>query len=118
MRALVRRVLADCPEEWAEIEAVALADLDDALISFRALAADLPPAPPDPLPALPTCETCRNLTALRDREGYRRCIAATRRYNPVPDIGRRCENYLPARDDPDQRTGRERWPWLDQVKTN
>jgi hypothetical protein len=119
LRALVRRVLANCPEEWAEIEAVALADLDDALLSFRALAADLPPAPPDPLPALPTCaSSCRNLTTLRDRDGYRRCLAASRRYSPVPDIGRRCENYLPAPDDLDQRTGRSRWPRLDQAKRN
>lgn len=95
LRGLVRRVLADRPDEWNEVEAVALADPEAALVSFRALVADLALPPPDPLPSLPTCEDCRRLTALRDRGGYRRCTAAARRYNPVPDIGRRCEDFRP-----------------------
>ena len=113
LRALVRRALADRPDEWGEVEAVALADPEAALLSFRSLAADLLPPLPDQLPELPTCEDCRNLTTLRDRSGSRRCTAATRRYNPVPDVGRRCENFRPLPRHPDQRTGRERWPWLD-----
>jgi hypothetical protein len=110
--ALLAVILPGDAEGQAEALTIALTDADAALLSFRALVADLPPAPPDPLPALPTCEACRNLTTLRDRDGYRRCLAAPRRYNPAPDIGRRCENYQPAPGDPDQRTGRERWPNL------
>lgn len=101
----------------AEALPIACADPEAALVSFRALAADLPAPPPDPLPALPTCEDCRNLTTLRDRDGFRRCTAAHRRYNPAPDIGRRCENFRPLPDDADQRTGRERWPWLINEKS-
>jgi hypothetical protein len=108
LAALLGVILPGDAEGQAEALKIALADVDAALMSLRALAADLPPAPPDPLPALPTCESCRNLTTLRDRDGYRRCLAAPRRYNPAPDLGRRCENYLPAPDEPDQRMGRER----------
>lgn len=115
---LLARILPDDPEGQAEALAVALADPEAALLSFRALAADLAPPPPDPLPALPTCADCRNLTTLRDRDGFRRCTAAPRRRNPVPDIGRRCEDFRPLPDDADQRTGGERWPWLINEKSD
>ena len=81
------------------------------------LVAGLPLPSPDPLPPLPTCEGCRNLSTLRDRDGFRRCTAAHRRYNPAPDVGRRCEDFRPQPGDPDQRTGRKRWPWLDRNST-
>ena len=118
LAALLGAILPGDAQGQAEALAIALADADAALMSFRALVADLPPAPPDPLPALPTCESCRNLTTLRDRDGYRRCTAAPRRYNPAPDIGRRCENFIPLPNDPDQRRGAERWPGLDQATKN
>ncbi len=39
-------------------------------------------------------------------------VSAARGYMPVPDILRRCEGFAPLPDDPDQRPGVERWPWL------
>jgi len=107
-----------------------------ALADFERTATAPTPAPATPNPApdpatapadpctLPTCEQCRNL-GQRDRDGFRRCAAATRgelpyiaskRYAPVPDQGRRCEGYAPKPGDPDQRTGRERWPELWEAK--
>jgi len=51
-----------------------------------------------------------------------RCLAAwrgelsgmvSRRYAPAqPERLRRCDGYAPGPDDPDQRSGRERWPGL------
>ena len=40
LRALVRVVLADAPQEWDEVTAVAVADPEAALVSFRLLAAE------------------------------------------------------------------------------
>lgn len=42
---LIRRVLADRPDEWDDAIAAALADPEAALTSFRALATDLPASP-------------------------------------------------------------------------
>lgn len=61
------------------------------------------------------CLACCNLSP----EG--RCLAAWRgerigtagrNYRPVRAVPRRCERYAPPPHDPDQRIGRERWPWL------
>jgi hypothetical protein len=110
LRALAAAILPGDREAQAEALDIALADVDAALTCYRALAADRehqgPAANPtgDPLPVLPTCQQCRNLTA----GGL--CRAATRRYSPTPDIGRRCTDFAPKPDDPDQRTGAERWP--------
>ena len=120
LRTLIERVLADCPAEIEETVQVALADVDDALVCFRALVADLP-VYTSPLPELPTCKHCRNLTTTRDRDGCRRCLAAGRgeladvhrRYCPDPTTPRRCLAFLPASSCSDQRGGALRWPWLD-----
>ena len=113
---LLALILPGDDEGQREALPIACADPDAALKSFRALTAGLAPQMPDPLPqpssSMSTCEACRNLTTLRDRDGFRRCSAALRRRNPVPDIGRRCEYFRPLPGDPDQRTGRERWPML------
>ena len=115
LRALVRRVLADRPDEWDEAEAVALADPEAALTSFRALAAELPRLP---LPDADDCRTCLQCACL---SATGRCLAAGRgellavasqRYLPVPDLLRRCEGFLPQPADLDQRPGAERWPGL------
>jgi hypothetical protein len=37
-------------------------------------------------------------------------VSARRGYQPDPAILQRCAGYRPVQDDPDQRTGRERWP--------
>lgn len=71
---------------------------------------------PDPFPDdRRRCGQCLNLTGrglcLAARRGE---IVANRDYEPVRDLMRRCEGYQPGSDDPDRRTGRERWPDLIQ----
>ena len=62
---------------------------------------------------LRTCELCGNLTeAGRCDAAARREIVASRSYQPVRDMPKRCEAYAPPAEDPDQRPGRERWPGL------
>ena len=39
-------------------------------------------------------------------------VSAARGYMPVPDMLRRCEGFAPLPEDPDQRPGADRWPWL------
>lgn len=39
-------------------------------------------------------------------------IVASRSYQPAPALLRRCEGYRPLPDDPDQRSGWDRWPGL------
>lgn len=59
------------------------------------------------------CTQCNNLTSsglcVAARRGE---IMANRSYHPCEHIPRRCESYLPKGDEIDQRTGKERWPWL------
>lgn len=132
LRALVARVAASWPEaERAEALAVALADPADALTSWRALAADMetkairarareaspytsaPLAERNPGDDRRTCRDCANLS------GTGRCLSAWRgnppvgagrEYHPVNDILQTCEWYAPRPDEPDQRSGAERWP--------
>jgi hypothetical protein len=49
------------------------------------------------------CRTCRQLAGTRCR---------ARRLLVMDDLPRRCSDYLPTADDPDQRPGRDRWPSL------
>lgn len=60
-----------------------------------------------------TCAQCTNLTArgicLAARRGE---ISAARDYEPIRHLPRRCEGYAPRLDDPDHRSGRDRWPML------
>lgn len=60
-----------------------------------------------------TCGQCANRTGrglcLAVRRGE---IMASRDYEPIRDLPRRCEGYMPGADDPDRRPGRERWPGL------
>ncbi len=60
-----------------------------------------------------TCTQCANLT------GRGRCLAArrgeivaSRNYEPIRDLPRRCEGYMPGVEDADRRPGQERWPGL------
>jgi hypothetical protein len=63
------------------------------------------------------CPECRHY---RDR----RCtiakpgglVSASRNFEPVPDLPRRCEGFAPLPDDPDQRPGVVRWPGLTNTK--
>lgn len=78
-------------------------------------AAELPK--PDPFPDdLRTCEQCANLIARRCQAAKRGEIVASRNYEPIRDLPRRCEGYSPGADDPDRRHGRERWPGLTDTK--
>lgn len=122
LAALVASVYADETQtERNEALTKALADPDDALACYRTIAIDrgLARAVPDQ-DNRRWCTDCANLAA-PDRDGARRCLAATcgeledgvkRTYHPTTDIPRRCEAFTPLAGDPDQRTGAELWPYL------
>ena len=59
-----------------------------------------------------TCDQCANLIARRCQAAKRGEIVASRNYEPIRDLPRRCEGYAPGADDTDRRYGRERWPGL------
>lgn len=59
-----------------------------------------------------TCNQCANLEGWRCLAAWRGEIVANRDYTPIRDIPRRCEGYIPDANDPDRRSGRERWPEL------
>lgn len=61
-----------------------------------------------------TCDQCANLIARRCQAAKRGEIVASRNYEPIRDLPRRCEGYAPGADDSDRRHGRERWPGLIQ----
>jgi len=70
---------------------------------------------PDPFPDdRRSCAQCANLIARRCQAAQRGAIVASRNYEPIRDLPRRCEGYAPGADDPDRRPGRERWPALIQ----
>lgn len=118
LRALVSRVTLEWPNaERAEALAVALADPDAALVSFRALSATQQPLAATEPDHRRTCQQCANLSG-PTRGGFRRCLAAwrgeppagaAREYHPVVDVPRRCESYTPMASELDQRTGAQRW---------
>ncbi|MCX8086728.1 MAG: hypothetical protein N3C63_07460 [Rhodocyclaceae bacterium] len=60
------------------------------------------------------CLECRNLAGRRCLAAARGEIVASRNYEPIRDLPRRCEGYVPGPDDADRRPGRERWPGLIQ----
>lgn len=76
-------------------------------------AAELPK--PDPFPDdRRTCDQCANLIARRCQAAKRGEIVASRNYEPIRDLPRRCEGYAPGAADTDRRPGCERWPGLIQ----
>ena len=76
-------------------------------------AAELPK--PDPFPDdRRTCDQCANLIARRCQAAKRGEIVASRNYEPIRDLPRRCEGYAPGAVDADRRPGGERWPGLIQ----
>ena len=127
LRVLLARIAATwSDEDKAEALDVALADPELALVSFRALVAEMAPAaiPDGPYSSAPLAErdpgddrrTCHDCTHLA---GTGRCLSAWhghppagsgRSYTPIDDLLRRCERYLPKADDPDQRVGADRRP--------
>lgn len=63
-----------------------------------------------------TCDQCANLIARRCQAAKRGEIVASRNYEPIRDLPRRCEGYTPGATDTDRRPGRERWPGLTDTK--
>ncbi len=122
LRALFAIVAADWPPDaQAEALAVALADPEFALMCFRALAADLARSAPDGRdddPQMRSCRDCLNLApsgaclAARRGESFGVGIVIGRNYVPLPGVPQRCGAYAPGPDDPDRRSGRERWTLL------
>ena len=86
----------------------------DARDYFTGRAAEELPKP-DPYPDdRRTCDKCANLIARRCQAAKRGEIVASRNYEPISDLPRRCEAYMPGADDLDRRPGAERWPELIQ----
>lgn len=76
-------------------------------------AAELPK--PNPFPDdQRTCDQCANLIARRCTAAKRGEIVASRNYEPIRDLPRRCEGYAPGAADTDRQHGLERWPGLIQ----
>lgn len=62
------------------------------------------------------CTECGNLSERGIcRAAERGEIVASRSYTPIRDILRRCEEFAPLPNDPDQTPGREKWGWLAEV---
>ena len=79
-------------------------------------AAELPK--PEPFPDdRRTCDQCANLIARRCQAAKRGEIVASRNYEPIRDLPRRCEAYRPKPDEADRRSGLERWPGLLQLQS-
>ena len=59
------------------------------------------------------CTDCQRLAGgIRCKAPAAGLLVASRMYEPVQTIPRRCVAYLPGKDDPDQTPGAIRWPWL------
>jgi len=114
LRALVGLILADGSEdERAEALAVALADPDAALMSFRALTS----VGNDP--RMRRCIDCGGFALASGKclqaatgASFGAGIAVSRNHARLPLQAVRCAAFLPRPDDPDRRMGAERWPIL------
>ncbi|MCK9638028.1 MAG: hypothetical protein M0R41_17295 [Methylobacter tundripaludum] len=62
------------------------------------------------------CAECGNLSGGRCLTAWRGEIVASRQYRPIDNLPRRCEGYMPKSNDPDQRTGKQRWPELNLLR--
>lgn len=114
LRVMIGAILADgSDDDRAEALAVALADVDAALICYRALTS----AGGDP--RMCRCLDCAGYSlatgkCLQAAKGasFGDGIAMSRSYAPPPLQALRCAAFLPLPDDPDGRSGAERWPML------
>ena len=103
------------PATIAEVISQCQRDADARDYFTRRAAAELPK--PDPFPDdRRTCNQCANLIARRCQAAKRGEIVASRNYEPIRDLPRRCEGYAPGATDTDRRPGRERWPGLTDTK--
>ncbi|MGZ8916389.1 MAG: hypothetical protein ACXW1Z_25175 [Methylobacter sp.] len=62
------------------------------------------------------CSGCGNLSGGRCLAAWRDETVASRQYRPIDNLPRRCEGYAPKFNDPDQRTGKQRWPKLNPLR--
>ena len=65
-----------------------------------------------------TCNQCANLIGRQCEAAKHGEIVASRNYEPIRDLPRRCEGYTPGAMDADRRSGRERWPEPTQKRAN
>lgn len=104
-------------------ERAAIMEFDGGLqrVEAEQSAAASPQRPTAPIPwrgegldlgDLRPCLWCRNFTRSgRCLAAWRGDLRAARDWMPTfPELPQRCIGYDPPADDPDQRTGRERWP--------
>lgn len=63
-----------------------------------------------------TCRQCANLIAQRCQAAKRGEIVASRNYEPIRNLPRRCESYAPSAADVDRRPGWDRWPRKTDLK--
>jgi len=121
MTADQERAICAWLELIGETDAATMADvLDqcrrdaDARDYFTGLAAGELPKPDFFADDRRTCNQCANLIARRCQSAKRGEIVASRNYEPIRELPRRCEGYEPRPNDPDRGHGRERWPGLIQ----
>jgi hypothetical protein len=92
-------------------EAALTAGEDDAIRAWLASIEET-----DPATIAEVIELCRQDAEAREyflsRAAAGGEIKASRSYEPIRDLPRRCEGFKPDAADADQRTGRERWPGL------
>ena len=63
------------------------------------------------------CKDCQRLAGgVRCKAPAAGLLIASKMYEPVQSMPRRCVAYLPGNDDPDQTPGAARWPWLKETK--
>ncbi|MGX2042249.1 hypothetical protein ACWJKU_19285 [Methylocaldum sp. MU1018] len=113
IRAWLALIEKTDPATIAEVIVQCQQDADAGDYFTGRAAAELPR--PGPFPDdRRTCDQCANLIARRCQAAKRGEIAASRNYEPIRDLPRRCEGYAPGAADTDRRPGRERWPGLIQ----
>lgn len=111
IRAWLAQIEETCPATIAEVIERCQRDTDARAYFLERAASELPKPDHDDRR---TCDQCANLIARRCQAAKRGEIVASRNYEPIRDLPRRCEGYAPGPDDPDRRHGRERWPGLIQ----
>ena len=113
IRAWLALIEETDPATIAEVISQCQRDADARDYFTGRAAAELPKHDPFPDDRR-TCDQCANLIARRCQAAKRGEIVASRNYEPIRDLPRRCEGYAPGAGDPDRRHGRERWPGLIQ----
>ncbi|MDP1651773.1 MAG: hypothetical protein Q8L56_03525 [Rhodocyclaceae bacterium] len=113
IRAWLALIEETDPEIVAEVVGQCQRDADARdYFTGRALA-ELPAPEPDDRRH---CTECVNLAGRRCLAAKRGEIVASRDYEPIRDLPRRCEGFALGVADTDRRPGRERWPGLTDTK--